>query len=431
MTTTTTTNASAVKPAPVIWKPWQRVAFRFGFLLGVLYIYPLPFGLLPYTDAIARYLAKPWTWLTVWFAETVLGVGTLAMEHNGSGDRLYDWVSFLVIVLVSVLGAIVWSVLDRKRQAYSRMATGMWIALRYLLAYTLLVYGTIKLINSQFPPPGPTRLDQRLGDMSPMRLMWMFQGYSQAYTFFGGLAEATAGVLLLWRRTATLGALLAMAVMTNVVMLNFCYDVCVKLYSMQLLVIATLIASPQLRRMLRAVLGHAVAEVPPRVRSSRRRERARVITKLAALVLIAHAIYELAVRNLDDDPAAHELTGIWKVEHWTVDGREAPASWRKLIFNVWSGQVVTDTEQRVWLTASVLPAAQAIAVKPMDEPDPKTAGKAPLGHELWRYAHPERERLVIERVADGMRLHITLTREPEPLLMTRGFHWINESPFNR
>jgi hypothetical protein len=67
----------------------------------------------------------------------------------------------------------------------------------------------------------------------------------------------------------------------------------------------------------------------------------------------------------------------------------------------------------------------------MDEPDPKTAGKAPLGHELWRYAHPERERLVIDRVANGVRLHITLTREPEPLLMTRGFHWINESPFNR
>jgi hypothetical protein len=422
---------SAVKSARRIWNPWQRIAFRFGFVLGVLYIYPLPFGLIPYTDSIAEALQKPWHWLTMWFAESVLGVGTPATQSNGSGDRLYDWVFFLVLLIASALGAVLWSVLDRKRKAYPRLATGMWIALRYLLAWTLLSYATVKIFSSQFPLPSPSRLDQRLGDISPMRLMWMFQGYSQPYTFFGGCAEALAGVLLLWRRTATVGALVAMAVMTNVVMLNLCYDVCVKLYSMQLLVIAIVIAMPQLRRVARALLGHAVAEVPPRVRSSRLRERARLVAKLVTISLIAYPLYERARRILDNDPAPHELFGIWRVEAWTVDGEQAPARWRKLCFNQSSTVVVTDREQRVPLTSSVLPAAQAVAVKPMDKPDPKANLDIPHGPTLWHYAHPERERLVIDRLEGGKRLRITLTREPEPLLMTRGFHWINESPYNR
>lgn len=422
---------SAMRPASSVWKPWQRIAFRFGFVLGVLYIYPLPLGVIPYTERVSDVLQKPLDLLTRWFASSVLGVGTPVNTPNGSGDRLYDWVFFLVLLIASALGAAVWSVFDRRRKAYPRLATGAWIALRYLLAWTLLMYGVVKIFNSQFPPPSPSRLDQRLGDISPMRLLWMFQGYSQAYTFFGGCAEAFAGVLLLWRRTATLGALVAIAVMTNVVMLNLCYDVPVKLYSMQLLVIATLIAMPQLHRTVRAILGHAVAEVPLRVRSSRRRERARLVAKLAALALVAYPLYQDIRRNLTERPVAHELTGIWKVERWSVDGVETPASWRKLIFNTWNGVVVTATEQRFFLDAFVLPGAQSIAIAPMDKPDPKSdAGIAP-GRDLWRYAHPERERLVIDRLDHGKRVLITLTREPDGLLMTRGFHWINESPYNR
>jgi hypothetical protein len=66
------------------------------------------------------------------------------------------------------------------------------------------------------------------------------------------LGEVLAGVLLVWRRTATLGALIAAGVMANVVMLNFCYDVPVKLMSSHLLVCALLIAYSDGVRLLNA-----------------------------------------------------------------------------------------------------------------------------------------------------------------------------------
>ena len=68
-----------------------------------------------------------------------------------------------------------------------------------------------------------------------MGLLWTFMGASAPYQMLAGLAEVTCGMLLFWRRSRLLGALLAIGVMGNVVALNYCYDVPVKLFSTELL----------------------------------------------------------------------------------------------------------------------------------------------------------------------------------------------------
>ncbi len=73
-----------------------------------------------------------------------------------------------------------------------------------------------------------------LGDLSPMRLAWLFIGYSVPYEIFGGLLETVSGLLLSFRRTQLLGSLMTLATIGNVVMINFCYDIPVKLFSSQL-----------------------------------------------------------------------------------------------------------------------------------------------------------------------------------------------------
>jgi hypothetical protein len=67
-----------------------------------------------------------------------------------------------------------------------------------------------------------------------MSLLWTFMQYSRPYAFFGGAMEMLAVVLLSFRRTATLGALVCLAVMTNVALLNLAYGVPVKLYSIMI-----------------------------------------------------------------------------------------------------------------------------------------------------------------------------------------------------
>jgi hypothetical protein len=60
---------------------------------------------------------------------------------------------------------------------------------------------------------------------------WSFFGYSRGYQIFLGWGEVIPAVLLLFRRTTLLGALLMFVVMLNVFLVNIFFDVCVKLNS--------------------------------------------------------------------------------------------------------------------------------------------------------------------------------------------------------
>jgi len=411
------------------WSAARRIGFRFGIVFGGLVIYPFPIGTIYKTDDLETLLRKPLDWGVAWLARSVLGLPDPRGPFTGSGDRTFNYVQLLLIAILAVLGTIAWSILDRRRRSYPRLAAGAHVTLRYVLASAMLSYGFSKILRMQFSDLMPGRLNERVGEMSPMGLLWTFMDYSTAYTVFAGLAEAVGGALLLWRRTATIGALLLVPVTANVVILNFCYDVPVKLYSTELLIMAIAIAAPSLRRLIGAALGRATAEVPPRARLSPRRERARWIAALAMTAMIAGSLYlEFAGRPNRADHV-HELYGTWTVDTFAADGVERPP-------------LATDADR--WrlclLTGRYLSVLAMAPVKPQSFPIEVDAGAGTITPtvdretrrtETWKYTRPDPDHLVIDAVHGGVLLHVALHREPDPLLVTRGFHWINEVPFNR
>jgi hypothetical protein len=415
-------------PPPAAWSHPKRIAFRFGFLLAVMVMFPFPLGTLPWTDWLVGPLTRPWEWLVEWLATSVLGLDAPSNAPTGSGDTTWVFVWHLLALVLAIIGTAIWTALDRRRTAYPRLAAGAIVVLRYYLAFILLSYGFAKL--TQFPPPDPYRLDQRVGDMSPMGMLWTFMGSSQPYSLFGGCAEALGGVLLLWRRASVAGALVAIAAMTNVVALNFFYDVPVKLFSTQLLVIAIVIVLPHARRLIAAVLGHATAEVPPRPRRSRRLERARLAAKVLLLVSFAYQLHEEVGMSLEyRTPAPHELHGVWVVEQFVLDGIARPPlttdaeRWHKVYLAKRRSGVRLMTDERVIFLATLDAEHHRIEVK-------LRTGE----QEVWVYAtsvEGDVTRLALDGAFRGKRFHARLRREPEPLLVTRGFRWINEVPFNR
>jgi hypothetical protein len=102
------------------------------------------------------------------------------------------------------------------------------------------------MLQMQFPTW--SQLATPLGDFLPMRFSWMFIGYSAPYQIFSGVMEVMVGILLLWRRTATLGVLVATAVFINVMMLNLCYDIPVKLYAMHLVLMCFYLLANEYQR---------------------------------------------------------------------------------------------------------------------------------------------------------------------------------------
>ena len=73
-------------------------------------------------------------------------------------------------------------------------------------------------------------------------------------------AAVLGGMLLFLRRTTTLGAMVCLAVLSNIVALNYCYDVPVKLYSTNLLLMAVILLAPDARRVLGLLVLNRPAE---------------------------------------------------------------------------------------------------------------------------------------------------------------------------
>lgn len=418
---------SALAPAGGSWP--RLLGFRFGFLFAFQLVFPFPLGVIPRTEWLAEILARPWEW-AVRGGAALLGVTAPANVANGSGDTSFAYALTAVMLVVAALGAAVWTSLDRRRPAHPRLATAMTVGLRYYLAFTMISYGVAKL--SQFPAPGPMRLDERVGDMSPMGMLWTFMGSSQAYALFGGAAEILAGALLLSRRTAVLGALVAVATLTNIVALNFCYDVPVKLFSTELLLMAVVIVLPHARRLVAAALGQATAATPSPAPLAPRWARLWLAARLALLGGGAYQLYQQVEQSLEwRTPTQHELAGSWIVDRHLVAGADLAATetadrWHRVALDAYGARITPLAGAPVLAGLSVDAAADTMSFR-----------SAALGLTITdklRYtldpsASPPT--LVLEGTWRDRPLRVELHRDGPSLLMTRGFRWVNEYPFNR
>jgi uncharacterized membrane protein YphA (DoxX/SURF4 family) len=239
------------------WTWWQRAMFRFAFLFWGRFC--LRSGILSqvfwWIPGLERWVLR-WPEYAINWPTDVLGsyftthvfhlTGEAATRHpSGSGDTAQDWVDMLALLVCAVAGSLLWTAISEwrgRRKEYRTLYAWLRLAIRLVLASILLGYGFSKIFDLQFPPPAAGVLQEPYGQSSPMGLLWTFMGFSTPYVIFAGLAEAIPGVLLLFRRTATLGALAACAVLLNV--LNFCYDVPVKLYSTLYLLMALFLLLP-------------------------------------------------------------------------------------------------------------------------------------------------------------------------------------------
>jgi len=248
------------RQASAAWPLWARIAFRFSFLYWLLYIIPSAgavsvFDLLPFGgvgDKLATWTAWPLARLAHGVGVHVFHIsGEGANWHpTGSGDTAMQYTLVFCVAVIALLGTAVWSAVDERRGRLEYRTAYAWLrlALRITLAITLLGYGFAKVFPGQFGAgPSLAELNETYGASSPMHLLWFFMGFSRPYAIFGGLMEVIPGVLLLFERTETIGALGSAAVMLEVAVLNYCYDVPVKLYSTHLFLMSLFLLLPDMK----------------------------------------------------------------------------------------------------------------------------------------------------------------------------------------
>jgi hypothetical protein len=423
-----------VEPAHPIpsWSLARKLGFRCAFLYWLLYALPFPLPYLPWTSWIVEPYESGESALVLWTGPHVLGIeGEIPTAPTGSGDTTFAYVELFCTLALSLSGALLWSLLDRRRASYARLAAWLWTYVRFYLATALITYGAYKVIPSQFPRPALDRLAQPFGEASPMGLLWTFMGASAPYQIFSGAGELLGGLLLFQRRTAVLGAFVATGVMAQVVMLNFAFDTPVKLFSGHLLVMALFLLLPHAWNLFgQFVLGRPAAALGC-ARLFQRPALHRGALALRTLSLLWFSWQALSTsyggyRSYAVPPPS-PFDGAWHVAAFVTEPEDAPdpgARWTELVVGNSTRLGVTHAAGTYERLQLVLGAEHELSLTRRGD----RGWKAEFAYEI-----PVPERMSWSGTLDGRSVRIDFERRParDYLLETRGFHWINEVPFNR
>ncbi len=251
--------------------------------------------------------------------------------------------------------------------------------------------GIARLIPVQMPPPSPFDFLRRLGELTPMELLWTFVGASPVFQSFTGLAALTGGVLLLFPRTALLGALICAANLAMAVALSLCYDMPFTPYLSFLLLLAVLLIAPDLRRLANLFLLDRTVEPAEEPAASRAPQLA---IWLLALFVIAWSSISAGQRFKELYPPKPQFYGAWSVEEFAVKGKDVP--------------MFTEPDRWRW---AVFKDPGTLDVELM------IGSRKRFPKAAFSFAQPEPDMLIVE----GRRLRAKLRRMQ---LSSPWFHWI-------
>lgn len=412
------------------WSSGEKLLFRFIFVFFGLIIFPFPLNTIP---GVSGVIEQIWAVLVSWVGSSVLDIRhDFSLKATGSGDKLFDWVYYLIVLVLALVSAVVWSVADRRRANYERLQKWFLLFLTYYVAYIMFIYGIIKIFYLQFMPPNLERLFHTFGQSSPMHLMWTFMGFSQTYTVFAGACETTAGIFLLFRRTRTLGGLVTFGVMLNVFMLNMSYDIPVKLFSFQLMIMGLYIALLDYKRLFNVFLLNKPAPAYTAQPVFNDKKRHYVVIGLQILLggyfIISQIMGSMEGRKqYGIGRAKSPLYGIYDVETFVRNNDTLPplttysTRWKHLLMDYPNSTSVIMMDGSIRRYQSEIDtAAQTIVID------------ASPNKYVLKYEQDEEDMLIAgELMGDSLRVEL----ENYPLenfgLLNRGFHWVNEVPYNR
>jgi len=329
------------------WSFLQKFFFRFFFIYFMISIAPWTWlENIPYVAEAT----VPWYWLQDQIVQlankNIFKTYKELVPLNGSGDTSWAWTHVWFFTLFSLLVAMVWTVSDRNKAAYPKWNYLLVTIVRYHVAMVSFGYGIIKLFALQMIFPSLSQLATPLGEYLPMRFSWLFIGYSTPYQVFSGAAEVIVGLLLFNRKTVTAGALMGLAVFTNVMAMNLSYDIPVKLFSTHLVVMSLFLVLQEHKRISAFFVMNqpAATSTVYEINLTKKWQKiTRYILKgLFVVLIIILPIYNSYTRYQDMNTANDQQpirSGIYDVADFVINKDTIPAiigdstRWTNMIFH--------------------------------------------------------------------------------------------------
>ncbi|HEY1023746.1 MAG TPA: hypothetical protein VGE26_01175 [Sphingobacteriaceae bacterium] len=412
------------------WKVYEKVAFRFLFVLFTGFILFFNNGAIPVLMPVSYLFSLVSLELVSWVGQYIFSVpDEIGMSRNGSGDTTYHFLLLFCVLVISIVTTVVWSILDRGRQSYNSMYYWLTALVRFYVGLMLIQYGFAKFWGGQFPAPDVVRLGQSYGDSSPMGLAWTFFGYSDGYKWFMAIAELS-GALLLFRRTMTAGAFIALGTTLNIMAVNYFFDVPVKIVSTALVVMCLFLLFIHFRQLFRFFFLGKLVRLPvipePFFQKSwqlytKRAAKALMVIWTLALcgATIVHSKKRYEARNNSSGLfGSHQVVEFnsqsEKATHWK-ELRLANSSTATLLYR-------NGASLECMYAADTVRRTLELYIKgPAEDTD------------VFTYEVGDNGQLELRGSHNGIPVSVTL-RKTEPAdftLMKTGFRWVNEGPYNR
>ncbi|UOR06459.1 DoxX family protein [Hymenobacter aerilatus] len=320
------------------WSGFTKGLFRFVFLYFVLQIVPLDWHY--YYD-----LAVNWSGFS--FGD-IFRLAHYSPRFFDGPDTFANWA---VVAALAAVGAAAWSWVGKSRPDYATLYYWLRVLVRYRLAAGLLGYGFLKLFPMQAPLPSLSLLNTHYGELSDWKIFSLSLGIVPSYQSFLGLVEILSAVLLLGRRTASIGAFLSISFLGNVFLSNLAYEGGEYVYSFYLLALALVVLWYDARR-VNDLLTLERPAVPNRFRlalpagwqrAARRTLKGGFVLLFVGLYGVkTYAAYQRGPYHYPQTPGLPNAAGLYNVREFRLAGQLRPYSatdperWQDVVLEQWN-----------------------------------------------------------------------------------------------
>ncbi len=332
--------ASLATTPTTVWKSDDKVIFRIFFIYFFIQAVPLDWKFYRQLFSI--------DWANLYYGD-IFNLAHYSPQFFDGPQTFDNWA---VIFGIALAGATAWSYYDRNRQTdYNKLYYWIRVIVRFRLAIGILAYGFIKLFPLQAPYPSISNLNTDYGDFNRWKLFSLSLGIVPSYEFFLGLIEVTLGLLLLYRKTASIAAFIIIIFTGNVFISNIAYDGGEYVYSFYLISLALFVLVYDLERII-SLLILQKPTAPNRFKplfSLPWQKYGRIALK-TAVILIFVVLYGFQTRSgyLHDSyqfPKAKGipgLSGLYNVSEFRINSQSVPYSptdslrWQDVVFEKWN-----------------------------------------------------------------------------------------------
>lgn len=215
--------------------------YLYTFIITAIILVPFTFFLSPFDSSIGQVLFSDiinWIWSSYSNQEIVTPI---------TSDSIGMYVLFIIIILMSLIISFIILKLTRVQFQTNFIKFVKAISTIYL-SLILFKYGCDKIFHAQFYTPEPNILYTNFGKLDQDILYWSVMGLSWKYSLFLGIIEVLVAIGLLFQKTRVLSLFIALFTIVHIVVINFSFDISVKLFSSFLLVINVALVYPFLKK---------------------------------------------------------------------------------------------------------------------------------------------------------------------------------------